>query len=789
MNQTPVPPQCAVEEPEYQVAIHTLQQTVLRILLAVRYQKALVIAAMLTAALLGGLYFMTAPRRYEATARLLITQTGRDRLDTSITNEEAQRYNAMPTFENLVVSDKVVEAAVARLAPADRVDLPDGCRDGGVGCIQAHLSAKATRPTSILNVTYNSKDPRAAASVVRAVVQSFLDVMDRMHKGTADELNSILTKEREEVAAQLATKQAELLQCRRHFADMGFRSDGKVLHPTMQRAVYFNDAYVAAQRQRVEHKALLDGMESALQSGQNPEAYVAAVGEVVGREFLADSLGLGGQGLNSTNSVDQELRSASVELEAAQQHFGPMHPVVVALTERVRLAQESMGYKRQRDAEQHSQQLGPWLVQLMRQKVDEAQKRENNLKTHFENSRTEAISLSGQLAQIEMLERDIKRLNDMDGVLVEQLASLDLKHNKQEVRVAVIAEPKVNASPVWPNLHLVILLTALAGLGTALGLVILLDALDDRFRSVEEIQSRLGLRLLAMIRQLHVAAETGLDALVTHATPASVDSECFRTLRTALTLTYPNLRQLVVTSTEPGDGKTTTLANLAVCYAQAEKRVLLVDADLRRHGLTTLLEMQSAHGLSELLRGDDNVSQTAASSVRHSGIEGLDVLYSGRPTFDPAKLLSGPRFAQLLAWAEPLYDVVLIDSPPLLAAADTAVIGRAVDGVMVLVRPARNRRRLVARVVERLAQLQIPILGAVVNHTGSSEEQAYYGYRGYGYGYGYAYGYSQRYGYGESDASPDESPDAASAPLESEEDREEDAASASRLRVPLRRVA
>jgi polysaccharide biosynthesis transport protein len=227
-----------------------------------------------------------------------------------------------------------------------------------------------------------------------------------------------------------------------------------------------------------------------------------------------------------------------------------------------------------------------------------------------------------------------------------------------------------------------------------------------------------------------------------------VASECFRTLRTALTLTYPDARQIVVTSAEPGDGKTTTLANLAVCYAQGEKRTLLIDADLRRPGLTGLMDMRGPRGLSEVLRSEVDIAQMATLHIRPSGIKGLDILPSGpRPT-DPAELLGSPRLSQLLAWAETVYDLILVDSPPTLATTDTAIIGRLVDGVILVVQPAKNRRRLVTRVVERLNMMKIPVLGLVANRTGSDDEHGYYGYHGYGYGDGYGYGYGDSDGYG-----------------------------------------
>jgi polysaccharide biosynthesis transport protein len=278
--------------------------------------------------------------------------------------------------------------------------------------------------------------------------------------------------------------------------------------------------------------------------------------------------------------------------------------------------------------------------------------------------------------------------------------------------------------------------------------VILLDALDDRFRSVEEMQGRLGLPLLTMVQRLRVPERTGLQALVTHATPTSSAAESFRTLRTALSLTHPDARQIVVTSAEPGDGKTTTLANLAICYAQADRRTLLIDADLRRPGLTSLLALRGPLGMSEVLRSSGEIGQTAPLHIVASGMKNLDILPSGPRPSDPAELLGSPRFSQLLAWAETLYDVVLIDSPPTLATTDTAIIGRLVDGVLLVVQPGKNRRRLVTRVVERLGFLKIPILGLIVNHVDAGDDHGYYGYQGYGYGYGYTY----EYGHGDQTA-------------------------------------
>ena len=731
---------------EDNLEITRIAHSLLRMVLAVRYRKNLVIAVMAAAAQLGGLYYMTATRLYSSKAALLVTQSGRDRLDTSITNDESLRQNTMPTFENMIHSAKVLEGAVKLLAPEDRIDMPGSSLEGCVGALQGNLAAKTIRATSIIEISYRSKDPKVAANVVRAVVQSYLDFMDRMHKGTAGEISRVLTHERNELAEKLSRKQQELLDARRHFADMGFRSEGKTLHPTVQRAVYFNDALIAAQKQRVECEASLAAIEAAMRNGEDLGQYMMSVADSVGRELVLGSLGLSSRDVNTQAGLEQSLLANRAEYQTLQQNLGPLHPEVVALGEKIRITDEFLlAYQdrmNDRVTELRKSRLGPWLVQIIRQKLAEARQKEQLLQTKFEETRTEAINLSGQLAQIELLERDVKRLGDMNDVLLNQIASLDLKQNGQEVRVAVIEEPVVMETPASPRLRNLALLTIVGGFGIALGLVTLLDALDDRFRSVEEMQSRLGVPLLSMIQQLQTTAGGGIEALPTYATPTATESEGFRTLRTTLMLTHQDARQIVISSAEVGDGKSTVAANLAVCYAQAEKKTLLIDADLRRPGLTAMMNMRGPHGLSEVLRSDGDIAQAAASNLRTTALRGLDIIPSGpRPT-DPAELLGSPRFSQLLAWAESVYDQILIDSPPTLATADAAVIGRLVDGVVIVVQPAKNKRRLVTRMVERLGLLKISILGIIVNRVGSEDDHAYYGYHSYGY---HSYGYNDHY--------------------------------------------
>jgi len=745
------------DELEPQSGAHAAH-VLLRFFAAVRYRRNVLIAAMAACALLGGLYYATATRFYSSKAAMLITQTGPDTLNTSITGEELLRRNTMPTFENVIRSAKVLQGALEKLSGSDRVDLAGVPRERWIDVLQGNIRSKAVRATNILEVSYCSRDPQVAANVVRAIVDSYLEFMDKIHKGTAGEVARVLTKERIDVAGKLAQKQEELLQVRRRFSDMGFRSDGKTLHPMVQRAVYFNEALIAVQKQRVELETSLAAVEAAVRNGDDLGQHLLAVGDVVGREVLLAGLGLSARDSNTQANLEQLLLADRAQLRTLEQNLGPAHPELVALSEKIRLTEEFLRGSQSRIAERmgamRKSQLGPWLAEMVRQRLGEARHKEQLLEAEFEEARTEAIELTGQLTQIEALERDVKRLGDMNDVLLNQLASLDLKQSGQEVRVAVTQEPVVVARPVSPRLGYVVLASLLGGFAVGLVLVHLLEALDDRFRSFEEVQNRLGVAVLSMVQHMKSSETTGLDALAMHAAPSSVESEAFRTLRTALALTHPDARQIVISSPEPGDGKTTILANLAVAYAHSDKKTLLVDADMRRPGLTSLMNMRGTTGLSEVLRSEGDVAQSAAAHIQPSGMKGLDILPCGpRPT-NPAELLGSPRFSQFLAWAETVYDQILVDSPPAVATSDAALIGRLVDGVILVLQPAKNRRRLVVRLVENLSVLKIPVLGVVINRVGSQNERGYYGYYG-GYGYGYGYGYDYTAAYGSDDETPE----------------------------------
>jgi len=718
--------------------VHALMQ----FLLAIRYRWNVVATSLAVAGLLGGLYFATATRYYGARAKIFVRPTG-DNLSPSMTADGMRQQSLMPTFENLLSSTKVVEGAIKYLQPEDRIDLAGAPKTAWAGILKKNLSTQVVPNTYVIEVGCRSKDAKAAVSVVNALVQSYIEFLDETHRGAVVEIKNILTEEKTELAGQLAQKNQQLLQAKYQAGDLGIRPDSPTVHPVVRRAIYFNEVLIEAQRERAELEATLATIEAAVRNGQNLQQLTLTVADVVGKELLLRTLGFDSRDAVVQANLEQDLIGDRAVLNAMMEDLGPAHPSVIAKTNKIRMTEQYLlEYQQRIDsrlAEIQDTQLGPLLLGMVRQKLDETRQRERNFLAAFQQAQAEANTRTCQLAELGIIEQDLQWLRDLNNALADKIANINLAHDGREVRTAVTEPPMISEKPVSPSLRRMLMMVLAGGLGVGLALVYVLDILDDRFRNAEEMQAQLAVPVLAMVRQLKTSQSEGPEAIQVHIDPNSAECEAFRTLRTALALADREARQIVITSAEPGDGKTTVLANLAVSYAQANKRTLLIDADLRRPGLTAMLGMRGVEGLSGVVRGQRDVAEMAAAHIRPTGIEGLDVLSSGPRPSNPAELLANPRFSELLAWAESVYDQVLIDSPPALATSDACVIGRLVDGAVIVVQPHKNRRRLVVRAAESLAALKISLLGIVVNRVGSESDRGYYGY-GYGYDYAAEYG-------------------------------------------------
>ncbi len=721
MMEEPLAPQTRGKSEPSSHIVHAL----LQFAMAVKHRKSVVILCVFVSLALGALYYSTATRLYSARAELLILASGDETKSTGISGQGSNGKNLMPTFERLISSSNVVADAVEKLPAEGRVDLAEVPRSKWVAAIQRNLSAKSIYGTNNIEIEYLSRDPAAAVAVVNQIVESYLEFMNVLHKRTAEELIAGMQEQQVEISRQLETWRLLLEQKRAECGDfVGTEADSKAQHPAVEEYISHKKERWLKEYERFEIEGKLASLQAAIANGDDLQPHIMAVEETVGREMLMTVLGLDSQRWEIQRQRIKDIG----DLEGMIAHYGDRHPEVENLRSRIQAADRVLGPGQGAVNGMEREQLAHTLVGLLRQKVDSLKRYGEQMARAEEAARQKVIGISGQLIRIEVIEGEIEWCEQMRERLLNQLATLNGAENGPILRAEVVSDPVQATAPVSPNLRRVALLALLAGLATGLAAVYVLDTLDDRFRSVEELQAQVGVPVMAVVQDLPRREGHGVGTLQLVAEPDAPESEAFRTLRTSLGMARDHSRRLVVTSAEPGDGKTTVLANLAIACASSGKRTLLIDADLRRPGLSSMLGFRGAEGLSNVIRAQGPVGNVAQQLVRNTGIPGLDILPSGPRPMNPAELLGGQCFADLLAWADARYDRILIDSPPALVASDTAIIGQLVDGVLMVIQPLKNQRRMVLRAVESFGMLKIPVIGMVANRVGDHAGSSYYGY-------------------------------------------------------------
>jgi capsular exopolysaccharide synthesis family protein len=235
--------------------------------------------------------------------------------------------------------------------------------------------------------------------------------------------------------------------------------------------------------------------------------------------------------------------------------------------------------------------------------------------------------------------------------------------------------------------------------------------------------------------------------LITHYRPLSPMAESYRHLRAKVQYVQVDtpLHSIVVTSCNPKEGKTTTTANLAICFSQTERKVLLVDADMRRASVHTLFGLRNLYGLNEHLFGKATVDEVIQKDV----LPNLDILTCGMLPPNPAEILGSKRMKDFIAEMKQRYDIVLFDAPPLLAVTDAAVLATESDGVLLVASAGETHAAGLERIAEFLESVGVKMLGVVLNRFDARKAYGggYSTYASYHYGYyGYELGYHRKNG-------------------------------------------
>ena len=573
--------------------------------------------------------------------------------------------------------------------------------NGSVEHLRKEVKANEVgRKTNVIKVTYNDTNPVMASAVVNTLVQAYLEQTLSFRTEEAGNTVKFVEDQLKGPREELDRSEQNLQTYKSTSGMIKLDAEAEELVRKLSE-IEKERAAVALQRNQVEFA--LDAMQKARQRGG---VYSPAA-------FKDDPL----IGSMATKLTELEMQRRALVAE---------------------------------NTERHPQ------VKAVQGQIDQLQ---NKIQSTFETTRLnltkQEASIKEQIAQYEArlgklpeAERTQARLMRFSKVNADIYTFLLQKHEEARIAKAStisninIVDPAiVPDKPVKPQKGKNLLLGLLVGLMVGAGAAFFTDYLDDTIKDEEEAKRALAWPLLAMIPAIEGTAKgSGPADLVVQTNPKSSSTEAFRGLRTAIHFSSlkRDCKVVMITSSFPGEGKTTIAANLALTFAQSGNRVLLVDCDLRRPALHKIFEHSRNPGVTEVLAGDVPL----AKALHATGIDNIALLTAGTIPPNPAELLSSDSMRDLLARLRASYDIIILDAPPVIPVTDAPLLTALTDLVVVVIESGRIPANAARRMKELLQSVQAPVAGFVLNDRTAlySDTYGYYG-KGY-YGrryYGYAY--------------------------------------------------
>jgi len=327
------------------------------------------------------------------------------------------------------------------------------------------------------------------------------------------------------------------------------------------------------------------------------------------------------------------------------------------------------------------------------------------------------------------LNEKITQYRGMYSNLLQSYEQIRLSEAQSVSTVVQVESAVANFAPVKPKVTQNTLLAAVVGILLAAGLIFVREAFDDTVKTPDDISRKYKLPVLGVI--IHHTSEP--DSPIALTSPRSPVTEAYRTLRTNLGYTSVDRRlsTIMVTSAEPGEGKSTITSNLGVVMAQNGKRVIALDCDLRHPCLHTNFGLNNRQGMSTLLSQNAEATTDICNPTKEKG---LYVITTGPIPPNPAELMGSQKLQSILKWMKETTDIILVDTPPVLAVSDAVILAPSLDGVVLVVRPGKTRHGALKQSIEQLQLVNARILGVVLNDVvtrGKAYGYYYKNYRGY----------------------------------------------------------
>ncbi len=648
-------------------------------------RRILLVAVAIGGLVLGALAGELQVPRYQARTLLQVMPPN----PTSLTVTDALVQTGSPmrdrqffnTQLNVLHSRAIAERVVDKLRLKEQAGFR-GAADP-VGLFLAAVAVEPVPDTYVVEVRITHNDPRDAALWANTLSDVYMDYSIEGQVEAAKRAYKWVNERLAETETGMKEAQDKLLKS--YQGQDLFVPEGSVSAITTS-ITKLNEDHIQAQARRIELEAQLGEFAEARRRGRGTDA----IPQVGSDQVVAE--------------IDGRTQSLALDLARLREKYKEGHPEV----QKVQVQMQQL--RKDRDARITQIEEG------LRAEYRQLQRREAELRAAIDDHKSKAAEQSQKLTELESLRKQADSAAGLYGVLLQKLNETNIAASIQNNNVRLLDRAVVPVNPVWPRKRQIALVSLLAGLLLGAGWVLLRDALDNTLKDAEDVERHLHLELLAAIPRYD-------------RDDATLATEAYQNLRTALLFSRRGEAGLVVliTGTAPGEGKTTTLLNVAKLLAVSGESVVVVDCDLRRANLHVRLNVPREPGFTDYFVKSVDLS----GLVRTTRIPNLSAIPAGALPPNPPALLARPDLGAALAQLKRHYRWVLVDSPPVAAVTDALLLAQIADVTVLVVQQNKVDRAMVKRALGALRKVTPNVIGAVLNAV-DVKTKGYYGYSHYG---------------------------------------------------------
>ena len=625
---------------------------------------------------------------------------------------------------SLASSDEVADAV--RLTPYVEVIK----RNLGVEPIRE--SRATVKDTRLIQISYRNTDPELAAFVVNGIAETFVNMNQERRSGTSRKTSDFLGKRIADLQSEIRADETKLVDLKKKEGILPTTGEGTI---DLDRLSGLNKQLLEAENLRKNAEAQYSAVKD------NPTAL-----RELARQQMAQYISERENSLRDLrNETQKKIGDLNAERAKRLLDFKEGAPEIQEIDRQKESLESSLAKEVERnskDIKDFEDRATNTIASNLEIKYNQAKQQEDKIRSAFDEQYNKAQGQNEGAVLLKLLEQNIDTNKGFLKNLIEQQSGNDVASQGSDNNISVteIAIPPEN--PVSPRRTMTVAAALFISMLFGMGLALFLEYLDDTIRTTEEIESYLHLPALASIpaidslprrRLLLVGngepdedARSNSELLINNDTKSSL-AEAYRQLRTSILLSTAGHapKSLLITSSLPSEGKTTTATNTAISLAQTGAKVLLIDADMRRPRMHSVFNIENGVGLSTLLSSE--ISEVAAlNAIKYEPATKLHLLTSGPIPPNPAELIGSEQMADLLKIFQNNFNHVVVDSPPIASFTDGVLIASMVDGVILVVNSGRISRQVVRRTRQLLLDLGAKIFGVVLNNVNVKTQDRYY---------------------------------------------------------------